>query len=184
MPSKDQIIVHEPKNKVDLTKYLENQHFRFDYAFDDSCSNEIVYKWVVETVLYLSNIRIFFSLFMLQLVYIKFWAVDSQECNQVTISTLTTTSTPSLVSFLHSPTASRTTTRQFKIWPFWAIHKFISASMWCCKIWLTVDIISTCHNVMISKKKDPGVMFFLFTALICSISSSDWRLISSILVFL
>lgn len=44
VPSKDQIIVHEPKNKVDLTKYLENQHFRFDYAFDDSCSNEIVYK--------------------------------------------------------------------------------------------------------------------------------------------
>lgn len=44
VPSKDQMIVHEPKNKVDLTKYLENQHFRFDYAFDESCSNDIVYK--------------------------------------------------------------------------------------------------------------------------------------------
>uniref|UniRef100_A0A1B6KR21 Kinesin-like protein n=1 Tax=Graphocephala atropunctata TaxID=36148 RepID=A0A1B6KR21_9HEMI len=45
VPSKDQMIVHEPRNKVDLTKYLENQHFRFDYAFDDTCSNEIVYKY-------------------------------------------------------------------------------------------------------------------------------------------
>jgi hypothetical protein len=25
---------------------LENQHFRFDYAFDETCSNELVYKWV------------------------------------------------------------------------------------------------------------------------------------------
>lgn len=44
VPSKDQIVVHEPKNKVDLTKYLDNQHFRFDYAFNEQCSNEIVYK--------------------------------------------------------------------------------------------------------------------------------------------
>lgn len=44
VPTKDQMIVHEPKNKVDLTKYLENQKFRFDYAFDDSCTNEVVYK--------------------------------------------------------------------------------------------------------------------------------------------
>ncbi|XP_057381291.1 kinesin-like protein Klp10A isoform X2 [Daphnia carinata] len=45
VPSKDRIIVHEPKTKVDLTKYLENQHFRFDYAFDDTCDNEKVYKY-------------------------------------------------------------------------------------------------------------------------------------------
>lgn len=44
VPSKDQIVVHEPKNKVDLTKYLDNQHFRFDYAFNEQCTNEIVYK--------------------------------------------------------------------------------------------------------------------------------------------
>lgn len=44
VPKKDQMIVHEPKNKVDLTKYLDNQHFRFDYAFDESCNNDIVYK--------------------------------------------------------------------------------------------------------------------------------------------
>lgn len=43
IPSKNQLIVHEPKNKVDLTKYLENQMFRFDYAFDENCSNEMVY---------------------------------------------------------------------------------------------------------------------------------------------
>lgn len=42
IPSKNQLIVHEPKNKVDLTKYLENQLFRFDYAFDETCSNEMV----------------------------------------------------------------------------------------------------------------------------------------------
>ncbi|XP_049882329.1 kinesin-like protein Klp10A isoform X2 [Pectinophora gossypiella] len=48
VPTKDQMIVHEPKNKVDLTKYLENQKFRFDYAFDDSCTNEIVYKYTAK----------------------------------------------------------------------------------------------------------------------------------------
>ncbi|GJQ73605.1 kinesin-13 [Trypoxylus dichotomus] len=45
VPSKDILVVHEPKNKVDLTKYLENQHFRFDYVFDETCSNYIVYKF-------------------------------------------------------------------------------------------------------------------------------------------
>ncbi|XP_071743340.1 kinesin-like protein KIF2A isoform X4 [Lepeophtheirus salmonis] len=45
MPNKDQIIVHEPKTKVDLTKYLDNQHFRYDYAFDDTATNELVYKY-------------------------------------------------------------------------------------------------------------------------------------------
>ena len=44
VPSKDQIIVHEPKTKVDLTKFLENQIFRFDYAFDESANNLLVYK--------------------------------------------------------------------------------------------------------------------------------------------
>ena len=36
--------VHEPKTKVDLTKYLDNQQFRFDYAFDETATNELVYK--------------------------------------------------------------------------------------------------------------------------------------------
>ncbi|GLG97913.1 Kinesin-like protein [Gryllus bimaculatus] len=48
VPTKDQMVVHEPKQKVDLTKYLENQQFRFDYAFDDTCSNELVYKYTAQ----------------------------------------------------------------------------------------------------------------------------------------
>ncbi|XP_017323099.1 kinesin-like protein KIF2A isoform X1 [Ictalurus punctatus] len=54
IPSKDVVLVHEPKQKVDLTRYLENQTFRFDYAFDDSTSNEMVYRFtarpLVETI--------------------------------------------------------------------------------------------------------------------------------------
>lgn len=46
IPSKDVVMVHEPKQKVDLTRYLENQTFRFDYAFDDSSTNEMVYRFV------------------------------------------------------------------------------------------------------------------------------------------
>uniref|UniRef100_U5ELQ3 Kinesin-like protein n=1 Tax=Corethrella appendiculata TaxID=1370023 RepID=U5ELQ3_9DIPT len=48
VPSKDTLIVHEPKTKVDLTKLLDNHNFRFDYAFDDSCSNELVYKYTAK----------------------------------------------------------------------------------------------------------------------------------------
>lgn len=44
IPSKDVVMVHEPKQKVDLTRYLENQTFRFDYAFDDTATNEMVYR--------------------------------------------------------------------------------------------------------------------------------------------
>lgn len=29
---------------MDLTKYLENQQFRFDFAFDENCNNEVVYR--------------------------------------------------------------------------------------------------------------------------------------------
>nr|XP_021334897.1 kinesin-like protein KIF2A [Danio rerio] len=54
IPSKDVVMVHEPKQKVDLTRYLENQTFRFDYAFDDTSTNEMVYRFtarpLVETV--------------------------------------------------------------------------------------------------------------------------------------
>lgn len=48
VPQKDTLIVHEPKSKVDLTKFLENHNFRFDYAFDDTCNNEIVYKYTAK----------------------------------------------------------------------------------------------------------------------------------------
>ncbi|KAI7793604.1 putative kinesin-like protein KIF2A-like, partial [Triplophysa rosa] len=54
IPSKDVVMVHEPKQKVDLTRYLENQTFRFDYAFDDTATNEMVYRFtarpLVETI--------------------------------------------------------------------------------------------------------------------------------------
>ncbi|XP_072366817.1 kinesin-like protein KIF2C isoform X2 [Scyliorhinus torazame] len=46
--SKNVILVHEPKMKVDLTKYLDNQPFRFDYAFDDFASNEEVYRFTAK----------------------------------------------------------------------------------------------------------------------------------------
>ncbi|XP_055845126.1 kinesin-like protein Klp10A isoform X3 [Episyrphus balteatus] len=48
VPCKDTLIVHEPKNKVDLTKFLENHKFRFDFAFDDQCNNEMVYKYTAK----------------------------------------------------------------------------------------------------------------------------------------
>jgi len=44
IPHKDIVIVHEPKQKVDLTKFLENQTFRFDYSFDENSSNEMIYR--------------------------------------------------------------------------------------------------------------------------------------------
>jgi kinesin family member 2/24 len=48
IPTKDTLIVHEPKTKVDLTKFLENHNFRYDYAFDESCNNELVYKYTAK----------------------------------------------------------------------------------------------------------------------------------------
>jgi len=37
-------IVHQPQTKVDLTKYLEHQKFRFDYTFDSEDDNRKVYE--------------------------------------------------------------------------------------------------------------------------------------------
>ncbi|XP_008592614.1 PREDICTED: kinesin-like protein KIF2B [Galeopterus variegatus] len=39
------VMVHESKQKVDLTRYLDNQTFCFDHAFDDTASNELVYRF-------------------------------------------------------------------------------------------------------------------------------------------
>jgi kinesin family member 2/24 len=47
IPTKDLILVHEPKTKVDLTRLLENQNFRFDYAFDEEITNETVYRYAM-----------------------------------------------------------------------------------------------------------------------------------------
>lgn len=43
VPSADSLIVHELRLKVDLTKFLEHHKFRFDYTFDEECSNALVY---------------------------------------------------------------------------------------------------------------------------------------------
>ncbi|KAL7056324.1 hypothetical protein AAHC03_020919 [Spirometra sp. Aus1] len=48
IPNKQQVLVHEPKTKVDLTKYLENQSFRFDYAFDETADNTLVYRYTAQ----------------------------------------------------------------------------------------------------------------------------------------
>ncbi|XP_015725887.1 kinesin-like protein KIF2C isoform X2 [Coturnix japonica] len=45
VPSKCVLLVHEPKQKVDLTKYLDTQTFRFDFSFDECASNEMVYRF-------------------------------------------------------------------------------------------------------------------------------------------
>ena len=38
------VAIHEPKVKVDLTKYIEEHVFAFDEVFDCDASNEDVYK--------------------------------------------------------------------------------------------------------------------------------------------
>jgi kinesin family protein 2/24 len=48
IPNKDHVVVHLPKVKVDLTKYIDNQKFRFDYTFHESCNNEIVYHFTAK----------------------------------------------------------------------------------------------------------------------------------------
>ncbi|XP_054719468.1 kinesin-like protein KIF2A isoform X2 [Uloborus diversus] len=52
VPNKEHIVVHEPRHKVDLTKYLENQLFRFDYAFDENADNEIVYRFTARPLVH------------------------------------------------------------------------------------------------------------------------------------
>ncbi|ERL90304.1 kinesin-like protein Klp10A [Dendroctonus ponderosae] len=51
VPSKNQIIVHEPKHKVDLTKYLENHMYRFDYTLNETSSNQMVYKYTAQPLI-------------------------------------------------------------------------------------------------------------------------------------
>ena len=45
VPNKELVIVHLPKVKVDLSKYIDNQKFRFDYAFHETSNNELVYHF-------------------------------------------------------------------------------------------------------------------------------------------
>ncbi|XP_044752591.1 kinesin-like protein KIF2A [Coccinella septempunctata] len=48
VPKKNNLIVHEPKTKVDLTRYIDNHNFKFDYAFDENCNNSVVYKYTAQ----------------------------------------------------------------------------------------------------------------------------------------
>uniref|UniRef100_A0A671N2M9 Kinesin-like protein n=1 Tax=Sinocyclocheilus anshuiensis TaxID=1608454 RepID=A0A671N2M9_9TELE len=45
IPGNGALLLHEPKQKVDLTKYLENQTFHFDYSFDEDATNDLVYRF-------------------------------------------------------------------------------------------------------------------------------------------
>ncbi|CAF0871119.1 unnamed protein product [Rotaria sordida] len=53
IPNKDHVIVHLPKVKVDLTKYIDNQRFRFDYTFREICNNELVYHFTAKPLVQL-----------------------------------------------------------------------------------------------------------------------------------
>jgi kinesin family member 2/24 len=48
MPNKDHCLVNSPKLNVDLTKSLDNQKFRFDFAFDESTQNDVVYRYTAQ----------------------------------------------------------------------------------------------------------------------------------------
>ncbi|XP_062509227.1 kinesin-like protein KIF2A [Corticium candelabrum] len=54
IPDKENTVVHECKLKVDLTKFLENHQFRFDFSFDENATNTMVYRYtaqpLVETI--------------------------------------------------------------------------------------------------------------------------------------
>ncbi|TDG49339.1 hypothetical protein AWZ03_004207 [Drosophila navojoa] len=44
VPNRELLVVHEPRKQVNLTKFLEHHNFRFDYTFDDDCSNAQVHE--------------------------------------------------------------------------------------------------------------------------------------------
>ncbi|XP_026169083.1 kinesin-like protein KIF2C isoform X1 [Mastacembelus armatus] len=48
IPGNGALLVHEPKQKVDLTKYLDNQIFHFDYSFDETATNGLVYNFTAK----------------------------------------------------------------------------------------------------------------------------------------
>ncbi|KAK9539205.1 hypothetical protein VZT92_004325 [Zoarces viviparus] len=48
VPGNGALLVHEPKQKVDLTKYLDNQVFHFDFSFDETATNDLVYEFTAK----------------------------------------------------------------------------------------------------------------------------------------
>lgn len=73
VPGQGALLVHEPRQKVDLTKYLDNQAFQFDYSFDESATNDLVYKYCV-----FHGIFLLICLFMLKVHFLLFHVVGSQ----------------------------------------------------------------------------------------------------------
>ncbi|KAH8290410.1 hypothetical protein KR054_002738 [Drosophila jambulina] len=49
--SRDHLVVHEPRKHVNLVKFLENHSFRFDYAFNEDCSNATVYEFTARPLI-------------------------------------------------------------------------------------------------------------------------------------
>jgi kinesin family protein 2/24 len=48
VPRKDEIVVHEVKTKYDLSAHVKNQHFKFDYVFDETSNNNFVYNFAAK----------------------------------------------------------------------------------------------------------------------------------------
>ena len=48
---KNTIIVKELKNKVDLTKYIEEHKFTFDRAYGDNSTNELIYQEMLKPMI-------------------------------------------------------------------------------------------------------------------------------------
>uniref|UniRef100_A0A8C2ZXX0 Kinesin-like protein n=1 Tax=Cyclopterus lumpus TaxID=8103 RepID=A0A8C2ZXX0_CYCLU len=48
IPGNGALLVHEPKQKVDLTKYLDNQVFHFDFSFNETATNDLVYNFTAK----------------------------------------------------------------------------------------------------------------------------------------
>ena len=48
---KNTIIVKELKNKVDLTKYIEEHKFTFDRTYDDKSSNQMIYNEMLKPMI-------------------------------------------------------------------------------------------------------------------------------------
>merc|ERR1739838_27157 len=48
IPTRNKIMISEPKAKVDMTKFIETHPFRFDYTFNESCPNETVYWYTAK----------------------------------------------------------------------------------------------------------------------------------------
>ena len=48
---KDKIIIKELKNKLDLTKYIEEHHFTFDAVYDEKSTNQEIYNEIVKPMI-------------------------------------------------------------------------------------------------------------------------------------